>query len=237
MRQDTKSKEQRWDEATMWSLPKIETLRVIIPGVFGYRMDTPEGGNYWGAVGQQPGVPTSRHPGSGVYGGVLVVLPAIFALLRSIKGAGGPYSDRERKAIWFWGGVALVSLLLAYGRHAPLYDFYQLPYFSTIGIRSIRTPFHVAHNLFGYGLEVCFGSISRETSSIHRFGALARGGPACWDSNANGPGSPASPSFSDGCSVHPPPRLRSHLAKAGFPQIRRPHRVSVIRKSGGSPYA
>ncbi|MFN7142090.1 MAG: hypothetical protein ACK4UN_22445, partial [Limisphaerales bacterium] len=37
----------QWDFATQWSLPKIETFRVIIPGLFGYRMDTPEGGQYW----------------------------------------------------------------------------------------------------------------------------------------------------------------------------------------------
>jgi len=36
MGQDEKSKTERWDAATMWSLPKAETLRVIIPGLFGF---------------------------------------------------------------------------------------------------------------------------------------------------------------------------------------------------------
>ncbi|MBI3191708.1 MAG: hypothetical protein HYZ36_03505, partial [Pedosphaera parvula] len=55
--QDAQTKAQRWDGATQWSLPKIETLRVIIPGLFGYRLDTSNGGNYWGSVGQDPAIP------------------------------------------------------------------------------------------------------------------------------------------------------------------------------------
>jgi hypothetical protein len=154
--QDAKTREQRWDEATMWSLPKNETLRVIIPGLFGYRMDTPEGGNYWGAVGQQPGAPQTRHSGSGVYAGVLVMLLAFWAVASSFRGRESPFTQQERRFIWFWGAAALVSLLLAYGRHAPFYQLlYQLPYFSTI-----RNPIKFMHPfsiavviLFGYGLE------------------------------------------------------------------------------------
>ena len=45
MGQDTASKAQRWDEATTWSLPKGEALSLFVPGIFGFRMDTPEGGS------------------------------------------------------------------------------------------------------------------------------------------------------------------------------------------------
>lgn len=44
----------KWDWATQWSLPKTETLGLFVPGLFGYRMDTPGGGEYWGAVGRDP---------------------------------------------------------------------------------------------------------------------------------------------------------------------------------------
>jgi hypothetical protein len=64
--QDSETKQQRWDFATQWSLPKSEALALLIPGLFGYRMDTPrkmtafesayEGGSYWGGVGRDPGV-------------------------------------------------------------------------------------------------------------------------------------------------------------------------------------
>ena len=37
--QDEQSKAARWDFATQWSLPKLEFFRVLIPGVFGYKLD------------------------------------------------------------------------------------------------------------------------------------------------------------------------------------------------------
>ncbi len=161
MQQDRQAKEQRWDWATQWSLPKVEALRIVVPGLFGYRMDTAEGGNYWGAVGQQPGWEQHqqgypRHSGSGVYAGVLVVLIAGWGLCQSFRGSRSPYSLSERKFIWFWGATAIISLLLAFGRHAPFYQFfYALPYFSTIRnpIKFIH-PFQVALLLlFACGLQ------------------------------------------------------------------------------------
>ncbi|MBU6399776.1 MAG: hypothetical protein KGS61_05610 [Verrucomicrobia bacterium] len=179
MQQDEQTREERWDQATQWSLPKLETLRLIVPGLFGYRMDTPGGGQYWGAVGQDPAVPgllqelagsderartqamqqlrvrLLRHSGSGEYAGVLVMLLAAFALAQSLRSQEAPYSALERRCVWFWSGAALVSLLLAFGRHAPFYRLvYALPYFSTI-----RNPVKFLHPLhlslvilFGYGL-------------------------------------------------------------------------------------
>src|SRR5664279_3888951 len=52
--QDEQTKHQHWDWATQWSLPKTESLNLLIPGVFGYRMNSPEGGNYWGGIGREP---------------------------------------------------------------------------------------------------------------------------------------------------------------------------------------
>ena len=61
--QDAATKARQWNWATQWSLPKAETLGLFVPGLFGYRMDTPQnmvdflqnayvGGNYWGASGR-----------------------------------------------------------------------------------------------------------------------------------------------------------------------------------------
>jgi hypothetical protein len=159
MKQDEATKTKRWDAATMWSLPKNETLRVIIPGLFGYRMDPPDDSNYWGSVGQQPGVPQTRHSGSGEYAGVFVVLVALWGLYRSVQKKDNPFTEGERKFIWFWGVATLLSLLFAFGRHAPFYHIiYKLPYFSTI--RSpikFMHPFHLGLLvLFGYGLQGLF---------------------------------------------------------------------------------
>lgn len=49
----------RWGFTTQWSIPKLESLRVIIPGVFGYRMaefmtSTNKDSAYWGSVAEDP---------------------------------------------------------------------------------------------------------------------------------------------------------------------------------------
>jgi len=160
-KQDAKQKEANYDFATQWSLPKVETLRVVIPGLYGYRMldnYTREPGSvYWGTVGQHPGFEVHhqgypRHSGSGEYAGVLVVLVALWAAAQAWRKDKGPFTPGERRFIWFWLGVAIVSLLLAWGRHAPFYKlFYSLPFASTI-----RNPIKFMHQ-FHLGLLVLFG--------------------------------------------------------------------------------
>jgi hypothetical protein len=177
MAQDRATKLQRWHEATQWSLPKLETLRLVIPGLFGYRLDTPDGGNYWGRVGRDPAwddylaqpnpdparTPPGylRHSGSGFYAGVFVVLVALWATAQAFRKQRSPLTDEERRAVRFWSVAALASLLLAFGRHAPFYQIlYALPYSSTI-----RNPVKFLHPLnlsliilFGYGLNALWRS-------------------------------------------------------------------------------
>lgn len=158
---DAAEAQRNWDWATQWSLPKLEALRVVIPGLFGYRMDSSEGGNYWGTVGRQPGWEEHhqglpRHSGSGEYLGLGVALMAFWGLLNSFRGARSQWSMTTRSMVWFWAAVAVISLVLSFGRHAPFYKIiYSLPYFSTV-----RNPIkfmHVFHLaaliLFGYGLQ------------------------------------------------------------------------------------
>lgn len=145
--QDSRSKLERWDWATQWSFPKAEALGIVVPGVFGFRMDTPDGGNYWGKGGRDPawdryfasgkqGAPPRgfmRYGGGGSYTGVLVVLVALWALLQSLRKEHSVFAPNQRKLIWFLTGVAGVSLLMSFGRFAPFYQFfYALPYASTI---------------------------------------------------------------------------------------------------------
>jgi hypothetical protein len=156
--QEGTSKEERWAYATSWSFPKIETLRVVVPGLFGYRMDTPGGGAYWGAVGSD-GTPETRFSGAGEYAGILVVLVASLALASSLRREKGVLTLGERRMVWFWGLVAVGSLVISWGRFAPFYRVvFELPYFSTIRMPSKFL--HVMHLalwvLFAYGLEVLF---------------------------------------------------------------------------------
>jgi hypothetical protein len=197
--QTPEAKAARWDFATQWSIPKDEIPRILIPGLFGYRMDTPrnmamfsswfEGGVYWGKVGETPGWTehrnepnwvnthgnTPRFSGGGEYAGVLVVAVALWAVLQSLRKKDSVFSLVQRKYIWFWAGATFVSLLFAFGRYAPFYHLvYMLPYFSTIrNPAKFMHPFHWSLIiLFAYGMH---GLCRRYLGS---FVALAFGGGA-----------------------------------------------------------
>jgi hypothetical protein len=156
--QDSETKTQHWDWATQWSLPKKETLGILVPGLFGYRMDTPKdmipqfqdgyrGGVYWGGIGRSPeldryldsgqgATPSGfmRFTGSGYYCGILVALIAAWTIVQSFRRKNSPFSVNQNKLIWFCTVTLIISLLLAWGRFAPMFYglLYQLPYFSTI---------------------------------------------------------------------------------------------------------
>jgi hypothetical protein len=200
----------RWGFTTQWSIPKLESVRVLIPGLFGYRLQdyttsTNKAGVYWGRTGEDPhiqdlessdpqvrtnaaasiGIPPQyqailagndlqarqglldqvkaqlqrRHTGNGEYAGVLVCLLAAFGLANAGRKTGSPYSAQERRAVWFWGGAALFSLLAAWGRFGFVYRFiYDLPF-----LTNIRNPVKFMHPLnisliilSGYGLETLY---------------------------------------------------------------------------------
>ncbi len=169
-RQDERTRLEQWDWATQWSLPKREALSLIIPGLFGYRMDTPEGGNYWGAIGRDPAWyryfengrqgPAPQGPirfsGGGSYLGVSVALIALWTVFQVLRRNRSQFSSDERKALWFWIAAGAVALLLAFGRFAPFYQIlYALPYFSTIRnpIKFIAIFNFATLILFAYGVN------------------------------------------------------------------------------------
>lgn len=180
--QDSETKAQHWDWATQWSLPKLETLGLVVPGLFGYKMDTPkgmmpqfqksfEGGVYWGGMGRSPEIDRfldsgaqgqmpqgfMRFSSGGGYCGILVCLLAAWAIAQSLRIKDSPFSDRQKKFVWFWTVVMGLSLPIAWGRFSVFYSLlYQLPYFSTI-----RNPckFLIFFNLsliilFAYGFHI-----------------------------------------------------------------------------------
>ena len=179
------SPEQRWDWATQWSLPKSETLRVLIPGLHGYRMDTPDGGRYWGAAGRDPhwevtGQGYPRFSGAGEYVGVTVMMLALFACAQALRKKDSLYTPGERRLIGFWATVAVISLLFAWGRFAPFYrGVFALPYFS-----SFRNPIKWTHPLhlallmlFAYGVQALLRGYLVKTATKTGFGT--------WWSKAN----------------------------------------------------
>ncbi|MGH7978643.1 MAG: YfhO family protein [Limisphaerales bacterium] len=176
--------QEHWDWATQWSLPKTETLGVFVPGLFGYRMDTPKdmmgflqdhyvGGNYWGGMGRAPDLDRfldSGKPGpapsgpqdwwrfgyAGYYCGILVALVAFFAMVQSFRRNQSMFPPFQRRLIWFWTAILVVTLLISWGRFAPFYHFiYILPYFSTIrNPAKFMAIFYLAMIIiFAYGID------------------------------------------------------------------------------------
>ncbi|MCI0744084.1 MAG: YfhO family protein [Verrucomicrobia subdivision 3 bacterium] len=231
---------EQWDWATQWSLPKTELLRVIIPGLFGYRMDSDGGANYWGAVGRTPGWEQThagipRHSGAGEYAGVLVVLVAIWTIAQAARKDSSVFTPAERRWIWFWSIAALISILLAVGRYAPFYRIiYSIPYFSAIrNPMKFMHPCHIALViLFAYGLEgMVRRYLSAAKASATNPGLLK---PAKAGNPSSGSGWAALPDFDRkwlvgvgvtvavalfGWTVYSSSRqeLEKHLVEMGFP--------------------
>jgi hypothetical protein len=182
MGQDTESKARNWNFATEWSLPKVETLDLVVPGIFGYKYDTPDnmmgflqksyqGGEYWGWVGSDASWDSyfahgEKGPtGNGIlrwssgenYVGILVVLVALWTIAQSLRRRDSLLPAGHRPLVWFWAVVLIGSLLLAWGRFAPFYQFaYMLPYASTIrNPAKFLVPFDMAIiTLFAYGVDI-----------------------------------------------------------------------------------
>ncbi len=142
----TESPQEKWDYVTQWSWPPDESIDFIAPGYMGWRSGEPEG-PYWGRMGRSAGW-EQTHQGfmnfklENTYLGIIPILLALFAIFGAIMGGkvGYPqmtsldasFSDRRAEII-FWGCVAVITLLLAFGKFFPLYAlFYKLPMVSSI---------------------------------------------------------------------------------------------------------
>lgn len=156
MAQDEQTRAIRWAETTSFSVPKVSTLTVFVPGIFGFRdnwymyeYDSPKEDQYWSS--------NPAHPiGTGFYAGVPVIVIGLWAAFQSFRRKDSPFTHLQRRAIWFWGATAITSLLFAWGSFAPFYQlFYALPYASTI--RNPQKFMHVLNwsliILFAYGVH------------------------------------------------------------------------------------
>lgn len=115
MSQDADTKAARWAEATAASLSPVDSLDVLIPGLFGWR------DGYWGS----PGGMGSHYCGSFVLLGVLLAVRGRFAK--------NHLPPAHRQWVTFFILVAVVCTGLMWGRHAPFYQwFYALPFASTM---------------------------------------------------------------------------------------------------------
>lgn len=129
---------EKWSFMTQWSWPPGESLAFIAPGYMGWRSDDPSG-PYWGEMGRSASWETD---GSGfanfkldnTYLGIVPFVLAVIAFANWRDSSRGPH-------ILFWGAVAIVSLLLAFGKYFLLYGWiYEFPV-----IHHIRNPNKFLH--------------------------------------------------------------------------------------------
>ncbi len=119
----------KWDWATQWSLPKLETLDFFVPGVFGFLSNDSEN-PYWGGVGRSLAWDKTKqglfnYSLTSHYLGIFLGIFLLYAFF---------FVDKRLR--WLWGFLIIFNLLLSYGRYFPLYEFfYNFPH-----IEKLRNP-------------------------------------------------------------------------------------------------
>lgn len=169
MGQSQNDRAERWAEATQWSLPKLESLSFVVPGLFGYSVMSPDEKVYWGRIGMsedwcnrlqnnqipkdgQPPIGYPRHSGAGFYCGVFVVFLCLFFTYLLVK-IPSTFEHKTRKILWFFITSSVICLILSFGKYTPLYKiiYFNVPFFSTI-----RNPIKFLHP-FSIFLTIIFG--------------------------------------------------------------------------------
>ena len=126
----------KWTRRTTWNI--FRTL--IVAEAIGARSAATRSLDQYfenGAKGTLPPFSYMRQTGGGDYAGILVALVAAWAVAQSLRRQNSVFGENQRRMIWFWFALLVISLLLAFGRFGffdgmPYRLLYALPYFSTI---------------------------------------------------------------------------------------------------------
>lgn len=133
----------RYAWATQWSIPPVETWDIVAGSYFGTTMANPDL-PYWGGIGRSEGWERT-HQGyrnfrmSAWYAGVLpsilllTLLPYAWRRRASAAAQADPLPAGDRGLVRLILGGCLLTLLLSWGKHFPLYRLvWSLPYFGTV---------------------------------------------------------------------------------------------------------
>ncbi|MBQ9694105.1 MAG: hypothetical protein IJV69_05040 [Kiritimatiellae bacterium] len=129
-----------WRFTTDWSLPPEDCIDLLIPHAQGCTSYGFDPNPYRGRMGSETQV-LRQHS---IHLGWLTLLLALWALCHK--------SEKSQTHRFFWGALAVVCLLLAFGKYTPLYRLvWGLPY-----IDQIRAPVKWLH-LTGFAVAVLAG--------------------------------------------------------------------------------
>lgn len=166
----------KWEFVTQWSLPPDECISIVAPGYMGWRSGEPEG-PYWGRKGRSAEWEQTRQGFMNFklddeYMGVVAFVFPVLALIvawgrfkwaNRLDSASSPIGlvevlDTSRHEVIFWGGVAVVSFLLALGKFFPLYHiFFQLPIVNNVRgpVKFMLVMQFALGILTAYGIDIC----------------------------------------------------------------------------------
>ena len=159
----------KWEFITQWSQPPDETIELLAPGYMGWRSGEPDG-PYWGRCGRSAEWETTRQGFmnfrlDALYIGAIPIVLALFSAIAALMARRKAKQDEWLGAEWgehraeilFWSGVAVMALLLSYGKFTPVYWlFYQLPVVNNIrGPAKFLQIFQIALAILAaYGLDL-----------------------------------------------------------------------------------
>jgi len=137
-----------YSDVVGWAYPTRQVLTFLLPDFFG----NPAHHGYWDLVSRQ-WVDVDRifwgiknYVEAGSYVGVLPLLLALVAVVPVKRRLGGPRPSEDRRHVWIFAALAVVSLLFVFG--TPLY---ALLYYGLPGIKQLHSPFRW---VFPYTLSV-----------------------------------------------------------------------------------
>ena len=170
---DNRSEAEKWNWATQWSLPKIETITFVMPGFFGFGL--PES-PYWGSIGcdarwetQHVGFP--RFSMSTQNMGIVVIALVLLAIITA-----STRKKHSKSTIYFWTVSMILALLFAYGRYfdfggtsaggfGPYRIFYWLPQMDSMrNPVKFLYPFMISLSILAaFGMEYVLGNQKSST--------------------------------------------------------------------------
>ena len=152
---DGQTAAERWAYITQWSQPPGESLDFIAPGWTGWRSGDDQG-PYWGKMGRSEGYEQTRQgfPNFKLENVYVGAIPLLFALLGLAEAFRRRREEKSSSAVFTWGGLCGVALLLAFGKFFPLYK----PLSLLPGFESIRNPNKFIHFFqMAWGVLAAFG--------------------------------------------------------------------------------
>lgn len=152
--QQVQTSEEKWSFATSWSMPPVEILDSLAFGLHGRMHGDPEH-PYWGSF---------EYMASSESLGFFALIFALIGIVAFVK---------RRSLVSFFMWVAIVSVILSFGKYFPLLFglFYHIPFMSTMRVpaKFLAVTSMALAVLGAYGLEYLISGFKEDKERFNRF--------------------------------------------------------------------